>query len=68
MLVDYLEYAKFDGDVLYVCFRPLLQAFSEKFIKHFDITWLISQQFIRLWLFCYFKSAVKFLTKIDFAN
>ena len=29
---------EFDGDVLYVCLRPLLQAFSEKFIKHFAIT------------------------------
>ena len=39
----------FDGDVHFFCFRPFLVSF-EKYIWHFDTTWLISQQLIRRYL------------------
>ena len=32
------EYVKFDGDVLFFCFRPFLQVLSNKSIWHFDVT------------------------------
>ena len=35
---DQFEYVKFDGDVLFFCFRPFLQVLSKKSIWHLDVT------------------------------
>ena len=41
----------------FFCFRPFLQVLFKKTIWHFDVTWLISQQFnsyLILWFFIFF--------------
>ena len=43
--IDYLEYVKFDGDCHFPCLDFFLQVLSKKSIWHFDVAWLISQQF-----------------------
>ena len=40
------NYVKFDDDSYFSCFTPLLQVLLEKSIWHFDVIWLISDQFI----------------------
>ena len=40
------EYPKFDNDEVHsLCLRPFSASFVQKIHWHFDITWLISQQF-----------------------
>ena len=43
--IDYFEYVILDGDVPFFCFRPFFASFVQKSIWHYDVTWLICQQF-----------------------
>ena len=38
MIVDFFEYVKFDGDVLFFVLDLFLQFLSKKSIWHFDVT------------------------------
>ena len=66
----YFEYVKFDGDVLFFCFRLIMLVLSKKSIWHFNVTWLISLQFIRrglkLVVFLVISSFMLFLNKFYF--
>ena len=44
------------GTIWKTCFRPFLEVLCKKLIWHFDVTWLISLQFIWVCLFLNLKN------------